>query len=219
MELRPRPPAPLPQQLACAVQRSIRLLLFVLLGLCLGCGGARHAPKYTWLRKQGPVPATSRPALPPPEEPVHSGPTGPDGEADPATAFAQAERSALPAITHRSTPAEADTGWQLPLAAQHAMPDRGQAQDPLLSTPEAGPWNAKAIAALPLGLATVLVGVASQSIYLLLVGGAIAFALGLIGSRQCRDRGDRGKGLALAGMALGAAALFFSAMVLIWAAS
>lgn len=79
-------------------------------------------------------------------------------------------------------------------------------------------WNAKAIAALPVAVATVVAGIALQSILLLLIGGAVAFTLGLIGSRQCRDREDRGKGFAIAGMALGAAALFFSLMVLIWAA-
>ena len=79
-------------------------------------------------------------------------------------------------------------------------------------------WNVKAIASLPLAIATVVIGISTQSIYLLLIGGAISFGLGLIGSRQCRDRGDRGKGFGIAGMALGAAALFFSLMVLIWAA-
>lgn len=86
-----------------------------------------------------------------------------------------------------------------------------------MAAPE-GSWNAKAIAALPLGLATLAVGIAAQSIALLLIGGAISFALGLIGSRQSRDRAQRGKGLAIAGMVLGGAALFFSVMVLIWAA-
>ena len=36
--------------------------------------------------------------------------------------------------------------------------------------------------------------------------------------RQCRDRGNRGKGLALAGMILGAAALFICMVGLIMAA-
>ncbi len=78
-------------------------------------------------------------------------------------------------------------------------------------------WNAKAIAAGPTGLATVLTGLLAHSMPLLLIGGAIAFTLGLIGSRQCRDRGNRGKGFALAGMILGAFALFFGLMVLILA--
>lgn len=95
---------------------------------------------------------------------------------------------------------------------------KATAQDTSYYAPEKRRWNVKAISSFPIALTTVIVGIATQSIYLLLIGGAIAFALGLIGSRQCRDREDRGKGFAIAGMALGAAALFFSLMVLIWAA-
>lgn len=79
-------------------------------------------------------------------------------------------------------------------------------------------WNAKAIASLPIAIGTVVVGIASQSIFILLVGGVVAFVLGLISARQCRDREDRGKGFALAAMILGGAAMFFSIMVIIWAA-
>jgi hypothetical protein len=80
------------------------------------------------------------------------------------------------------------------------------------------PWNSKAIASLPIAVATVVTGIATQSIYILLIGGAISFALGLVASRQCRDRGDHGKGLVIVAMVLGAAALFFSLMALITAA-
>ncbi len=79
-------------------------------------------------------------------------------------------------------------------------------------------WNVKAIGSLPIAVATVVIGIATQSIYILLIGGAISFALGLIASRQCRDRGDHGKGFAILAMVLGAAALFFSLMALITAA-
>jgi len=85
-------------------------------------------------------------------------------------------------------------------------------------TPEKHRWNAKAIASLPIAIATVVVGIASQSIFILLAGGVVAFVLGLISARQCRDREDRGKGFALAAMILGGAAMFFSIMVIIWAA-
>jgi hypothetical protein len=91
-------------------------------------------------------------------------------------------------------------------------------QDTSYYDPQEHRWNAKAIASLPSAIATVVIGLASQSIYLLLIGGAISFALGLIGARQCRDRRDRGKGFAMAAMILGGSALFFSVMVLIWAA-
>lgn len=84
--------------------------------------------------------------------------------------------------------------------------------------PEKHRWNAKAIASLPIAIATVVVGIVSQSIFILLAGGIVAFVLGLISARQCRDREDRGKGFALAAMILGGAAMFFSIMVIIWAA-
>ena len=61
----------------------------------------------------------------------------------------------------------------------------------------------------------MVVAVAAHSVPVLVVGGAIAFALGLIGSRHCRDREDRGKGFALAGMVIGAVALFVGLMALI----
>jgi hypothetical protein len=76
-------------------------------------------------------------------------------------------------------------------------------------------WNAKAIAAAPVAAATLALGFGLQSVIILLVGGAIAFTLGLIGSRQCRDRGNRGKGFALSGMIIGGAALFLSLVVFI----
>lgn len=91
-------------------------------------------------------------------------------------------------------------------------------QDSSYYAPEKHPWNAKAIASLPIAIGTVVVGIASQSIFILLAGGVVAFVLGLVSARQCRDREDRGKGFALAAMILGGAALFFSIMVLIWAA-
>ena len=84
--------------------------------------------------------------------------------------------------------------------------------------PEKHRWNAKAIASLPIAIATVVVGIASQSLFILLAGGVVAFVLGLVSARQCRDREDRGKGFALAAMILGGAAMFFSIMVIIWAA-
>jgi hypothetical protein len=91
-------------------------------------------------------------------------------------------------------------------------------QDTTYYDPPEHRWNAKAIASFPVAIATVIVGLTTQGIYLLLIGGTIAFALGLIGARQCRDRRHRGKGFAMAAMILGGSALFFSVMVLIWAA-
>ncbi len=81
--------------------------------------------------------------------------------------------------------------------------------------PEPRKWNGKAIASLPVAVVVGVLGIALESIPVLLVGGAIAFTLGLIGSRQCRDRRNRGQGLAFSGMILGAAALFFCLLALL----
>jgi hypothetical protein len=130
--------------------------------------------------------------------------------------------TATVAFAFLSGPAASQTARGSNALSSEVLTNRGSLTSPgrthAYYTEQDHRWNAKAIASLPLAIATVVIGVASQSIYLLLIGGAISFALGMIGSRQCRDREHRGKGFAIAGMALGAAALFFSLMVLIWAA-
>ncbi|MCO5275890.1 MAG: DUF4190 domain-containing protein [Flavobacteriales bacterium] len=78
-------------------------------------------------------------------------------------------------------------------------------------------WNVKAVAAAPVAIGVVVAAALMRSTPLLLIGGALAFALGLIASRQCRDREERGKGFAMAGMILGGLALFISLMALILA--
>lgn len=79
-------------------------------------------------------------------------------------------------------------------------------------------WNIKGLAAAPIGAGTLIAGIALHSIPIMLIGGAVALALGLIASRQCRDKGNRGKAFAMVGMILGAFAFFFGLMVLTWAA-
>lgn len=194
------------------MQRPVRYLLPALVVLSVGCAGTRNAPKYSWLRKQGPVQASERPSVPLPMAMVANDASMPPvREQDPEPLSASRSTDAPPVDTRISLNAP-----QSPVIADERI--AAAAQDTSYYAPEKRRWNVKAIAALPVALTTVIFGIASQSIYLLLIGGAIAFALGLIGSRQCRDREDRGKGFAIAGMALGAAALFFSLMVLIWAA-
>lgn len=201
-----------------AVQRSTRLLLPLLIGLSVGCAGTRDRPKYTWLRKQGPVQKIERPAnaalSSPSEQSARDPATASLTTSTSKVAFPGYSQDSLNSITSDVT---ADALIGLSYSGPQTLPNTAQ-KDTAYYDPEPRRWNVKAISALPIGLATVIIGIASQSIYLLLIGGAIAFALGLIGSRQCRDRQDRGKGFAIAGMALGAAALFFSLMVLILAA-
>ncbi len=204
------------------MQRPIRLLFPVLVVLSASCTGTHHAAKYAWLRKQGPVLSSERPSVPP----FQTGtPTSASAELiveqDHDSLASDISANAF-ALDLRKDPFSGTTVmdpalmYSAPAPATHQYPTIGQ--DSAYYSAEPRRWNLKALSALPIALTTVIVGIASQSIYLLLIGGAIAFTLGLIGSRQCRDRGDRGKGFAIAGMALGAAALFFSLMVLIWAA-
>lgn len=222
----------LPLLVAFAVQRRAHLILPVLLGLSMGCSGPRSAAKYAWLRKQGPVrmpqgltatgpSAAAIPAKGVPPKGLFAGPM-PD-TFDPAPLA-----SAAPSGTSFAAFSPAPTGpWPVPTDSMTSI----RALDPGLA-PLAVPaqdttayfaieqhrWNAKAIASLPVAIGTVAVGIASQSIFILLAGGVVAFVLGLISARQCRDREDRGKGFALAAMILGGAAMFFSIMVIIWAA-
>ena len=201
-----------------AVQRSTRLLLPLLIGLSVGCAGTRDSPKYTWLRKQGPVQATDRPANLAANVPSKQSRSGQKLEPLSISNFKNASPGHLQdSLNSLTSDVTADALIGLSYSGPQTLPNTAQ-KDTAYYDPEPRRWNVKAISALPIGLAAVIIGIASQSIYLLLIGGAIAFALGLIGSRQCRDRQDRGKGFAIAGMALGAAALFFSLMVLILAA-
>lgn len=219
-----------PCRIVFAVRRSLTLPLLLLLGIAIGCSTPRNSARYGWLRKKGAVSGTEAQA-------TASGATRFKQRTNDATAIgiSTTDEPVEPGLeaSARTTPSAfiPHTGWGTGTTFEPL--DLGTTGVPLASQRVelniAGPdtayysegdrhWNGKAIAAMPLALSTVIIGLATQSIYFLLIGGAISFTLGLIASRQCRDRRDRGKGFALAGMILGAAALFFSLMVLIWAA-
>lgn len=218
--------------LAFAVHRKLQFLLPIALAACAGCAGPTRglagktgpsAPRYGWLRKQGkPVDANTPHAVPAVDlsanavlrpsanmatTPEDNG-TGPDLEGTVAP-------SAL--AWNGSVPATSDPmALSRPPGKHRPAPHTAIAKDSTeYYAPEPRHWNTKAIAAAPAALATVVVAVAAHSVPVLVVGGAIAFALGLIGSRQCRDREDRGKGFALAGMVIGAVALFVGLMAMI----
>jgi hypothetical protein len=211
-----------------AVRRSVLLPFFALVGLALGCSAPRDSARYGWLNKHGEVQATGSV-----NESAKMARSARKANSPKPFAFAvdSIVSDLVADVAEASTATVAFAFLSGPAASQTARGSNALSSEILTNrvVQLAGPdtayyteqdhrWNAKAIASLPLAIATVVIGVASQSIYLLLIGGAISFALGMIGSRQCRDREHRGKGFAIAGMALGAAALFFSLMVLIWAA-
>ena len=183
-----------------------------------GCSTGRHAAHYGWLRKQGPVKEAQRPVIHGGEEAAAALETNQPPDPDPVPALEAVANGPQSvelnlAATVRAEPktflsAAKEEPFQLVTALQ-TRPDTGYFDE------HAKRWNAKAVAALPAAIAALTLGFALQGAWILLIGGAIAFALGLIGSRQCRDREDRGKGLAIAGMALGAVALFLGGLALL----
>lgn len=211
-----------------AVRRSLLLPFFAFVGLALGCSAPRNSARYGWLNKQGEVQATDSVNVSAKMARSARKANSPKPFAfavdsivsDPVADVAEASTATVP-FAFLSGPAASQTARGSNALSSEILTNRVvqlAGPDTAYYTEQDHLWNAKAIASLPLAIATVVIGVASQSIYLLLIGGAISFALGMIGSRQCRDREHRGKGFAIAGMVLGAAALFFSLMVLIWAA-
>lgn len=170
--------------------------------LTAGCAGMR--PHYGWLRKQGAVETAH--LAPPADTATAAASTFPE------SALSAGDASALASVDG------AEVALVLPLCAEHrAGPARPVAppvmeQDTTWYAPQAHPWNAKAVASLPVAVATVVTAIAVESIPILLIGGALAFVLALIGGLQCRDRLERGKGFAIAAMILATAALFAGMM-------
>lgn len=196
--------------------------MVALVGTLWGCTGHRNAAQYSWLRKHGVCnpsgqgghitekrtsqPATEHSSFPPPLNAKPEGELAPIGDA-PGDLTANITEP----VRFKHNAAEEPGLRQGPDEPhlQFALRDTGYYVE------QHHRWNAKAISALPVALVTATLGFALQSSLLLLIGGAVAFTLGLIGSRQCRDRQDRGKGFAIAGMALGAILLFLGALGLL----
>lgn len=207
--------------------RQPLLPCLLLLGLVAGCAGGyrQSAAHYPWLQKQGRRPADPHRAASPKGAPCfpalteHPPADGtrrveqgrPDDQADEVTAScpnAPLLPPPRPAVVHRAISMSA--------LVAHGNTLASDSTDYFSQQPKR--WNAKAVAALPVAVAAVGTALLAQSTLLLLAGGALAFALGLIASRQCRDRDERGKGLAIGGMILGAAALFLALVGLLMAA-
>lgn len=217
------------------MHKPMRFVLLLMLVAAGGCLPARRlpvdrqtfsGPRYGWLRKQGVPPGAPAERPVPHQQPIQPGepvfPAARPGGAEHARATVGAGPQVTASNNGAQVPVASSAFPTKPIAQPAPLPEQAIARAFGDSTDYYGveprPWNAKAIAALPVAVATVALAVALQSTGVLLVGGAIAFALGLVGSRQCRDRGNRGKGLALAGMILGAAALFMCMVGLIMAA-
>lgn len=76
-------------------------------------------------------------------------------------------------------------------------------------------WNRFALAAPLLFIAALAVAVPLESTELLLLGCALAFASALVGARQCRDRGERGQGFAMAVLGLSLAGVLIATIALL----
>lgn len=176
--------------------------MVLLAALAAGCAGTR--PHYGWLRKQGAA-GTAHLTLPADTAAVVD-----------ASAFLEALPAGDAPVLAGVDGAEVALAIP-PCAEHHAEPVRPVAspvmeQDTTWYAPQAHPWNAKAVASLPVAVAAVVTAIAVESLPILLIGGALAFVLALIGGLQCRDRLERGKGFAIAAMILATAALFAGMM-------
>ncbi len=76
-------------------------------------------------------------------------------------------------------------------------------------------WNTFAVASVPLFIATLAAAIPAESTVLLLIGCALTLASAVIGARQCRDRGERGQGFAMAVMGFAAAGFLISLIALL----
>lgn len=206
-------PEALGSKIAFAVRRPLLpSLVLISCGLTMGCTGPRHTAKYGWLRKHGPVTAQW---VATPQAPSSAESETVTAAAVPAPLAYALGKPSVSEVGNRSEHIQ-----HLPVFAPSspvpAMSVVTHQDTTNYYSPEQHPWNPMALSSLPIAIIAVVAGIASQSLWILLIGGAIAFTLGLIGSRQCRDREDRGKGFAMAGMVLGAVTLFFGLMGLLW---
>lgn len=81
--------------------------------------------------------------------------------------------------------------------------------------PERTEWNWLAVAAPIILIITLVAAIPAQSTELLLLGCLAALAAALIGARQCRDKGQKGQGFALAVMGLAAAGAVIALLALL----
>lgn len=241
---RPRLPSNLAFAMRHPARTLLPCLALATLG-CAGTARQTHGPQYGWLRKQGhrttarpPMPdapdlrmswesVAQEPALPPAGEEwagtnktdqsvLLGGTFAPPRSAPVLDQQAPSNARQEPAPGSPSAPFSRSTGQTFSTIRQAPVPATAPAaHDQDDHTAAERRWNIKGTVAAPIGAGAIIAGLALHSIPILLIGGAVAFALGLWASRQCRDRMDRGKGFALVGMILGSAALFFSLMVLL----
>lgn len=107
-------------------------------------------------------------------------------------------------------------------ALKHTVPERDRMVTRKALARGSGPeevertkWNLFALVSPVLFIAAVVAAILSQSTGILLVGCAIAFVAALIGVRQCRERGERGQGFAMAVIGFALAGSLVAAIALL----
>ncbi len=186
---------------------------FLFAVLLVGCGGgkglSRTARLYGGHYRFGPrlaTPEAKTEACPAASDPGFPGPVGP-------IALAQAVSGQTPTLaacgqdgltSAGPTSAHGIKTW--PRTAQEpGIPEQtfseGRIEEPRPVQEEGDErtkWNLFAVVAPILFIAALAIAIPAQSTELLLIGCALAFASAFIGARQCRERGERGQGFAMA---------------------
>ncbi len=85
----------------------------------------------------------------------------------------------------------------------------------LQETPERTEWNWLAVASPIILIIALVAAIPAQSTELLLIGCLAALAAAIIGARQCREKGQKGQGFAMAVMGLAAAGVVIGILALL----
>ena len=127
------------------------------------------------------------------------------------------ERSATASIapfseqaSKASSPQGSDIEAEAPTQQRIADPRTVQEEEPTRTK-----WNHFALAAPILLIVALAIAIPAQSTELLLIGCALAFTAALIGARQCRDRGERGQGFAMAVIGFALAGVLIATIALL----
>ena len=140
---------------------------------------------------------------PPPggQDPYQPPPNGPEG----GNPFAQ------------PTPPESGNPFAQPTPPPAYPQPYGQQYGQYSAVPAATGTNGLSIASMITGIASIPLACCCTP--LAIAGGGTAIGLGFVGLKQTRERGQRGRGMAIAGIATGAAGLLLGIILLILGAS
>jgi hypothetical protein len=167
-----------------------------------------------------PPPGGQDPYQPPPSGPEGNNPfspppTGPVG-GSPYSPPPTGPVSGSP-YTPPSTGPESTNPYAQATPAQAYPQPYGQQYGQYSAIPAATGNNGLSLASMITGIASIPLACCCSP--LAIAGGATAVGLGFVGLKQTRERGQSGRGMAIAGMATGAAGLLLGIVMLILGAS